>query len=36
MDADSYPAENSGRLINSVANKLMNDTFNGRSVWTRR
>lgn len=36
MDADSYPAENSGRLINSVADNTMNDTLIGRSVWTRR
>ena len=25
MDSDSYPAENSGRLTNSVDNHMMND-----------
>ncbi len=37
MDSDSYPAENSGRLTNSVANNTMNDNFlKGMNVWTRR
>jgi len=35
MDSDSYPAENSGRLINSVDNNMMNN-LKGVNVWMLR
>ena len=36
MDSDSYPAENSGRHINSVVNNMMNDNLKGVNVWILR
>ncbi len=36
MDSDSYPAENSGRLTNSVDNHMMNDKQKGLYVWILR
>ena len=37
MDSDSYPAENSGRLSDSiVSNTVTNDNKQGAYVWTRR
>ena len=35
MDSDSYPAENSGRPINSVDNNMVNN-LKGVNVWMLR
>gem|GEM_PF-6889052 len=36
MDADSYPAENSGRLTNSVAENMKDDKQKGVKAWMLR
>lgn len=36
MDSDSYPAENSSRLTNSIVSNMLNNNKGGERVWTRR
>ncbi len=36
MDSDSYPAENSSRLINFIVSNTLNNNKGGEIIWIRK